>query len=90
MLKFNLFCSHLETRRQHGIEQAQVRKRLSEARAMGEDEEVQGLKERLKEIQAGIDFTQDGIEETQQAIMQLEDTRVIFSWNHSANIFTVF
>jgi uncharacterized 2Fe-2S/4Fe-4S cluster protein (DUF4445 family) len=56
---------------------------------MGDEEEVQMLKERLKEIEAGIEFTQDGIEEAQQAIMQLEDTRVILYWNHSVNMFTL-
>jgi hypothetical protein len=44
---------------------------------MGESEEtITGLYEQLKEIQAGMEFTQDVIEETQQQIMQLEDTRV--------------
>lgn len=76
--KVNFVYSHLEARRQHGIEFAQVKKRLSEARAMGEEEDAAALKERLKEIQAGIEFTQDVIGETQQTIMQLEDTRVIF------------
>jgi hypothetical protein len=66
-----------------------VRKRLSEARAAGDEEEVQGLTERLKEIEAGIEFTQDEIESTQQAIMQSEDARVIFYWNHYVNIFTL-
>jgi len=44
---------------------------------MGEDEDMLiSMCERLKEIQAGIDFTQDEIEGTQQSIMQLEDMRV--------------
>ncbi|CAB3377767.1 Hypothetical predicted protein [Cloeon dipterum] len=68
--------SHLDARRQHGQDYAETRRRLAEARARCEDEDiVAGLQERLKEIQVGMEFTQDVIEETQQSIMQLEDTR---------------
>ncbi|XP_059472977.1 kinesin-like protein KIF21A [Neocloeon triangulifer] len=68
--------SHLESRRQHGQDYAETRRRLAEARARGEHEDIiAGLQERLKEIQAGVEFTQEIIEETQQSIMQLEDTR---------------